>query len=292
MKTRALLLTAAAGLVLFAAPAFAQQPAPEGQRQDETPTLTTDDVTPLPVEGQPAGAQTDKPPAAEDDSKLTPEERADAAKGKGKGGEKAPAKKKGPSAAELAWRAQYAQAETQMRAAREQAQQAELQLTQLRNRIAAASSVADRNQLVVDIAAQGDVVRQAQDAATAAAAAYKNVQAVGASKGFKPDAGPAAQTASGAANPTYYADRFAKAQSDFDDADRRVQIYQDRVSDVRARILNNSGSGDQFAGMKLQEELDAALTELDKAQTDRAAAETRLDAARQEALANGVNVPR
>jgi hypothetical protein len=291
MKTRALLLTTAAALVLFAAPAFAQQPAPEGQRQDETPTLTTDDVTPVPIAGQPAGAQTDKP-AAEDDSKLTPEERADSAAAKGKGDAKGPAKKKGPSAAELQWRAQYAQAEAQMLAARQQAQEAELKLTELRNRLGTTGTVADRNQLAVDIKEQGENLRQAQAAADAAEASYRSIKAAGASKNFKPAAGPAPQTASGAANPNYYSDRFAKAQAAFDDADRRVQIYQDRVSDVRGRILNNSGSGDQFSGMKLQEELDAALTQLDKATTDRAAAETELDAARQEALANGVNVPR
>jgi hypothetical protein len=287
------LLSAAASVVLLAAPALAQQPAPEGQREDETPTLTTDDVPPQPIEGQPAGAQTENPPDAEDDANLTPEERADAAKAKGKGdAAKEPAKKKGPSAAELAWRSQYAQAEAQMRATRQQAQEAELQLTQLRNSIGSSGNAADRNAIAAQITEQGETVRQAQQAAAAAELVYKNLQAEGARLKYKPDAGPAPRTESGDANPAYYAQRFAKAQSDFDDADRRVQLYQDRVSDARARILNNSGSGDQFAGMKMQEELDAALKELEKAQTDRDAAQTALDAARREALSNGVNVPR
>ena len=293
MKTRAMFLTAAIGLVLLAATALAQQPAPEGQQPDDTPTLTTDDIAPAPIEGQPAGAQTEDAPDAGDDSALTPEERADAAKAKGeKGAPKEPAKKKGPSAAELAWRSQLSQAEAQMRSARQRAQEAELQLTQLRNSVGSSGNAGDRNVIAAQIAEQGDTVREAQQAAAAAELVYKNLQAEGASKNYKPDAGPAAQTASGDANPAYYAQRFAKAQSDFDDADRRVQLYQDRISDARARILNNSGSGDQFTGMKMQEELDAALKEFDKAQADRDAAQTRLDAARQEALANGVNVPR
>jgi len=293
MKTRALFLTAAIGLVLLAATALAQQPAPEGQRQDETPTLSTDDIAPPPIEGQPAGAQTENPPDAGDDSALTPEERADASKTKGeKGPAKEPGKKKGPSAAELTWRSQLAQAEAQMRAARQQSQEAELQLTQLRNSLATTSSVADRNGIAAQIESQGEVVRQAQAAASAAEAAYKNLQAEGASRSFKPNAGPSPQTEGGDVNPSFYTERLAKAQSDFDDADRRVQIYQDRVSDARGRILNNSGSGDQFAGIKMQEELDAALTELDKAQVDRDTAQTQLDAARREALAHGVNVPR
>ena len=290
MTARALLLAAAA-VVFLAAPAVAQQPAPEGKHTDETPTLTTDDVAPAPVAGQPAGAQTEAPAAA-DDSALTPEERADAAKAKAKGGpSKAPAGKKGPSQAELNWRARYAQAESQMRATRERAQQAELQVTELKNQLSAAGSVEERNSLADSIAQQGEVVRQAQQAATAAAAAFKEIQAEGTTKRFTLAAGPAPTTSGGRANPDYYRQQYVQAQQDLDDAERRLKLYQDRISDARARILNNSGSGDNYAQMGLQEELDAALAELDKAQADRDAAEQRRDAARDAAIRAGIALP-
>src|SRR5262249_32019491 len=151
-----------------------------------------------------------------------------------KGAAKEPAKKKGPSAAELAWRSQLAQAEAQMRATRQQAQEAELQLTQLRNSVGSSGNASDRNAIAAQISEQGDTVRQAQQAAAAAEAVYKNLQAEGTRQSYKPDAGPAARTEGGDVNPTYYTERLSKAQSDFDDADRRVQLYQDRVSDARA----------------------------------------------------------
>jgi hypothetical protein len=295
MTTRTLLLATAAAVLLLNTPALAQQPAPEGQRQDETPTLTTDDIAPLPVEGQPAGAQTEEPPEGEDDSQLTPEERADAAKskGKGKGAEgKAPAGKKGPSKAELAWRARVAQAEAQASAARQAAQEAELQLTELRNRLASAGSVDERNELASEMETQGEAVRQAQQAASNAEAALKSVKAEGTAQKFKPDPGPAPTTKAGEPNAAYYTQRYAKAQGEYADAERRIKVYQDRVNDVRGRILNNSGSGDQFAGMKLQEELDAALKQLDKAQTDLDTAGQRVESARQEAASAGVVLPR
>src|SRR3954469_1088157 len=75
MTIRALLLSAAA-VVALSSPALAQQPAPQPPREDDTPSFTTDDAS-APIVGQPAGAQTQAPP--EDDSGLTPEERADAA---------------------------------------------------------------------------------------------------------------------------------------------------------------------------------------------------------------------
>ncbi len=291
MTIRALLLAAAA-VALFAAPALAQQPAPEGQREDETPTLTTDDVAPAPIVGQPAGAQT-AAPAEGDDASLTPEERADAASaksaGKGEAG-KAPDKKKGPSREELAWRGRYAQAESQMRAARQRAQEAELQLTDMQNRLGSTGTVGERNALAADIETQGDVVRQAQRAAADAEAAFEAIRAEGESKKFTPDSGPAPTTKDGQTNDEYYRQRVSKAQSDVADAERRLKIYQDRVNDVRGRILNNSGSGDQFSGYRLQEELDAALKELDRAQVDRDKARNALDAATQEAAAAGVSI--
>ena len=69
-----------------------------------------------------------------------------------------------------------------------------------------------------------------------------------------------------------------------------VSIYQARVNDARGRILNNSGSGDNYAQARIQTDLDAALKELQQAQTDAQAAQTRYDAAVNAARQAGVPV--
>jgi hypothetical protein len=288
MKTRALVLVGAAAVLFCSAPVLAQQPAPESQREDEdVPTLTTQDVRP--VEGQPAGAQTEAPPP--EDPSLTPEERADVEAGgeapadKGAG----PAKKKGPSAAELAWRQQYAAAESQARAAEKRAQEAELRSNDLRNQLATAGSSSARNDLAAQLDQQGSVARQAREEANAARATLDRLRAEGSRRHYQPAAGPAATT-NGRPNPSYHQQRVARAKADLDDANRRIEIYQARVNDARGRILNNSGSGDNYAQARIQTDLDDALKELQRAQTDQQAAQSRYDAAVNAARQAGVPV--
>ena len=288
MKTCSLVLVAAAAVLLSAAPALAQQPAPESQReQEDVPTLTTQDIRP--VEGQPAGAQTEAPPP--EDPSLTPEERADIEAG-GEAPEAkdaGPEKKKGPSAAELAWRRQYAAAESQSRAAEQRAQEAELRSNELRNQLATAGSVAARNDLAAQLDQQGNAARQAREEANTARANLERIRTEGTRRRFQPAAGPSATT-NGRPNPTYHQQRVARAKADLDDANRRISIYQARVNDARGRILNNSGSGDGYAQARIQTDLDSALKELQQAQTDAQTAQTRYDAAVNAARQAGVPV--
>lgn len=288
MKTRALVLVGSAAVLFCAAPALAQQPEPEPQRDEEdVPTLTTQDVRP--VEGQPAGAQTEAPPP--EDAALTPEERADVEAGEKPPADKSapPTKKKGPSAAELAWRQQYANAQSQARVAEERAQQAELRANELRNQLGSTSTTAARNEIAAQLDQQGYVARQAREDAGRARAELERVTAEGSSRRFQPAAGPAATT-NGRPNPSYHQQRVARAKADLDDANRRIQIYQARVNDARGRILNNSGSGDNYAQARIQTDLDDALKELQTAQTDVQAAQSRYDTAVTEARRAGVPV--
>lgn len=292
MKIRDLLLAAAA-VVALSSCALAQQPAPEQQRQDDdTPTFSTDDAS-APVVGQPAGAQTEAPP---DDSGMTPEERADAAAGKSTGGAAAAAPgkpgAKGPSKAELMWRERYAAAVKEEAAARQAAQEAELQETELRNGLSSTHTTADRNDLAARIQQQGDAIRQAQQAAKAAKAKLDAIRAEGSANKFSPSGGPAATNASGKPNAEYYVTQVSTAKADLDDAKRRVELYTNRVSDARGRALQNGGSGDNFAQAKIQEDIDAANRELAEAQADQAAAQAKLDAATDAARRANVALPR
>jgi hypothetical protein len=291
MTTRSLLLITIAAVFLCAAPALAQQPAPEGQREDDTPSFTNDDIAPPPVEGQPAGAQTEGVP---EDPSLTPEERAEMEAGgedpKAAGGAKgAPRKKENP--AELAWRRQYASAESAWRGAEARAQQAELATNDLRNRLARAGSSGERNDLAAELDRQGEGARQARQEAATAKAAFERVKAEGQARKYTLAPGPS-PTQNGRPNPQFHQQRVARARADVEDATSRVEIYQARVNDARGRILNNSGSGDNYAQARLQTELDEALKGLEQAQTDVQTARSRYDAALDAAVRAGVPVPR
>lgn len=289
MKKSALLLSATASVFLLAGAALAQQPAPEGQRHDDDiPTLTTEDVQP--VEGQPAGAQTEAPPPDGQDAELTPEEQADAAAAKqGDAGEKQSGKK-GPSKAELAWRQRYSEAKSAVAAAEKRAQEAELRLTDLRNDLATTSTTGGRNAVAAQIEQQGDVVRQAKADVASARERLERVTAEGQRQRFSPDPGPSRTTKSGAPNPAFYAQAITSAQNAYDDATRRIELYQNQVNDVRQRILNNAGSGDNFTQLKLQQELDSALQQLEKAKSDQITAQQKLENAKTAARNAGIPV--
>jgi hypothetical protein len=294
MTTRAQLLITAVAVFVLAAPTFSQQPAPERQREDDVPTLTTEDVAPPPVEGQPAGALTETPEGQ--DPSMTPEERADAeAAGgdaaAGKGGKGTGAKPKPTNAAEAAWRRQYAAAESAYRAAEKRAQEAELRSNELRNSMATAGSTDERNSLAAENEQQGEAVRQAQAAAAAARAAFDRVRAEGTARKFTLAPGPA-PTKGGQPNPTFYQERVASTRSAYEDATRRVELYQARVNDARGRILNNSGSGDNYAQARIQTDLDEALKELERAQSDLQTAQEQHRAAVDAAVRAGIPVPR
>ena len=288
MTNRALLLAAAAAAVLMTGgTALAQQPAPEQQRQDDVPTLTTDDIAPPQVVSAPEGDQA----APSEDPNMTPEEKADAAAGKkAAGGAKAAGKKQNP--AELDWRRRYSAAQARVRKANQAAQEAELKVTDLRNRLGQSGSVENRKALIAELDQQGDVVNRTKQEAQAAAAQLAAVQQEGASKKYSAAPGPSVTTKGGQANPSYYAQKYADAQQRLADANRRVQVYQNRLAEGRTRQLNDGGSGDQFSQFKIQGDIDDAQKQLDKATADRDAAQRDLDAVRRAARDANVDLPR
>jgi hypothetical protein len=282
-----LLAAAVAAVLMTGGTALAQQPAPEQQRQDDVPTLTTDDITPPQVATASDG---DEAQPAEDPD-MTPEEKADADAGKKTAaGAKAGAKKQNP--AEVDWRRRYAAAQARVRKANEAAQEAELKVTDLRNRLGQSGSVEERRALVAELDQQGDVVTRTKQEAQAAATALSALQQEGASKKYSATPGPSATTKGGQANPNYYAQKYADAQQRLADANRRVQLYQNRLTEGRSRQLNEGGSGDQFAQFKIQGDIDDAQKQLDKATADRDAAQRDLDAVRKAARDANVDLPR
>lgn len=292
MSMRALLPAAVFVALLAASPALAQEPKEEPQ-EEPVPTMTTDDVVPVrvapPAEGKDAGT----PPA---DDGMTPEERADAeASMKAAGGQgqadtgTAPGSKVRPE--ELKWRADYAAADEAAKAAERRALEAELRANEMKNELQTSSSVAERNSAAAALEAQGKEVREARAEAAAARARADRLKAVGAHDKFKPDAGPAPVTKDGEINPSYFLQAVQKATTELEDADRRIEVYQSRIVELRGEILRGTGSGDNFAVARIQEQITQAEADLARAQDDRSAAAAALDQAQNEARSAGVRLP-
>ena len=292
MTMRALLPAAMFAALLAASPALAQEPKEEPQ-DEPVPTMTTDDVAPVrvapPAEGQGPGT----PPA---DDGMTPEERADAeASTKVAGGQGqadlGPAPGSKVTQEELNWRADYAAADEAAKAAERLALDAELRVNEMKNQLQTSSSAAERNIAAAALEAQGNVVREARAEATAARARADRLKAVGSHDKFKPDAGPAPVTKDGEINPSYFLQAVQKATTELEDADRRIEVYQSRIVELRGEILRGTGSGDNFAVAKIQEQITRAESDLARAQDDRNAASAALDQAQNEARSAGVRLP-
>ncbi|MBK6314368.1 MAG: hypothetical protein IPF53_08645 [Blastocatellia bacterium] len=292
MTMRALLPAAVFAALLVASPALAQDPKEE-PREEPVPTLTTDDVVPVqvapPDEGQKAGT-----PAA--DEGMTPEERADAeasmkaAAGQGQPDVGAKPDKK-VSQEELDWRSDYAAAEEAARAAERRAIDAELRVNDLKNALGTTSTAAGANAAAAALEAQGNEVRQARVEAAAARAQADRLKSVGARQKFRTEAGPAPVTKDGEVNPAYFLQAVQKASTDLADADRRIEAYQNRIVEMRGEILRTTGSGDNFAVARIQEQITQAEADLARAQTERSAASAALDKAQNEARSAGIRLP-
>jgi hypothetical protein len=289
MTIRALMMSAVAAALLAVAPAYGQQPAPEGQNSSDVPTFTTEDVAPA----QEIAPEEETPPE-EIDPSMTPEERADAEglpaeEGSSPGRGKA-AKKIDP--AEAQWRQEYAAAQSRERAATRNAQEAEIAVTRLRNRLASATSVEERNALAEQAEQLGARASSLKRTAELAKAELDSLAARGRAQKFTRAAGPSPRLENGSVNPAYVRDRFTKARDALADSERRIELFQFRVSDLRTRITINSGSGDNYVQSRLQTELDEASRELARAQADRMKAAESVSAAERAAANAGVALPR
>lgn len=290
MRTLRLLPAVAAAVLYGSAAALAQQPAPEPPRQDE-PTITTEDITiadPAPKQETTADPDHDIDPETKGDGELTDEERADVERSGEKQAEAG--KGKGPSAAERAWRQRYAAAKRVAEDAERAAQDAEIRITELRNELGSRGS---DTRLVAELDRQGTVLAQARDRAKRAQAAFEAVRAEGARKKFSPEA--AASTAKSGKGGQQSASaqlrtQYSEAKRRVEDINRRITLYQNRVSDLSTRLTINSGSGDNYAQASIQAELNKAREELQKAQAELPAAQQGFERARRAAAGAGVPV--
>ena len=265
-------------LVLCLALASSTAGQQQAQAKKRVPKLTTDDVarskqTTVEVvdeaEAESATAETKaeeggKPAAAKTpatDAKVDPEE--------------------------ASWRERLEKVRERAKAAQRDAEEAELLINQLRNRLGTSGGTArDRNETAAELDQMGPRLRALKDEARAAEAELKEVTEDGKKKSFNEGQGPKATVENGEPNEEYYKTKHNAATQAIQDADRKMQLYENRVRELNERL--NSTSIDRFSASQLQQDREEAQLKLEEAREARAKAQTELDELKEEARRAGV----
>jgi hypothetical protein len=260
-------------VLLLAGLADAQQPAPARKR---TPSLTTETIS-RPA-GQPASEGQGESPAGkagESGLTTTPPQLSNDQIG----------------AEEQEWRAQVAKARDQVKAAERAAEEGELRITALRNQLETSGlTPRARNETAAEMNQAGQQLTALRSSAKVAAEELARLIEVGRLNKYSEERGPDPTLKNGSANEEYYKSRYAALSEALQAAERRVQLYDDRVRDVSQRILQTGGKegGDNFYLAHLQQEREDAQRQLDESRAASAKARSDLDALREEARRAGV----
>jgi hypothetical protein len=113
----------------------------------------------------------------------------------------------------------------------------------------------------------------------------------GKQKGFTEPSEPKANSGDGKVNEDYYRARFSSLNEALQTAERRIQLYENRVRDLQQHILQNGGKngGDNFYAAQLQQDREEAQRNLDQARAARDKARADIDTLMEEARRAGVS---
>jgi chromosome segregation ATPase len=272
--------TLVATLSLSLCVAFAQQPA-VGRKK--APSLTTDDLI-RPAPEQPS-AEPSREPAA-----VKPEEAAKSDPTKTTA-DKAPQSEPRHNAEEASWRERVSKARERSKSLEQSAEETELRVTALRNDLSASGESAKfRNGTAAELAQAGQQLSELRTQARAAADDLDQLLDYGRQMGFAEASEPKAASQDGKANEEYYRTRFAALSETLQTAERRIQLYENRVRDLQQHILLNGGKngGDNFYTAQLQQDREEAQRSLDQARAARDKARNDMDSLMEEARRAGV----
>lgn len=195
------------------------------------------------------------------------------------------------SADELSWRGQIASARAREKAAERAAEEAELRITALRNQLSASGQTPQaRNETAIEMDQAGRRLTELRAALKAAADDVALLLESGRLKKFSETQEPGPTLENGSANYEFYRSRYAALTEALEQAERRVQLFDNRVRDVSQRILQTGGKngGDNFYLAHLQEEREQARKQLEESRTAGVKARSDLDTLREEARQAGV----
>jgi len=280
----------ALALVGWMTPAGAQQPTPVKQK---APRLTTDDVSPAPAPQASSESKetTSKETAAKGDETAKTDE-AEVKPGQPKTTEV----KVSPD--EASWRESVGKAREKAKEKERAAEEAELKITRLRNDLGiSGQSPRYRNETMAELGQAGQRLTERRAEARAAADDVAQLAEYGWQKGFTEAEGPKATSQEGKPNEEYYRSQFAKLTEALESAQRRVQLYDNRVRDLNQQLMSNSSGrdssgrgtgGDSFFAAQLQKDRDEAQQKLNEARAAETKAQNDLYALQEEARRAGV----
>jgi len=235
----------------------------------KSPSLTTDDVI------------RPKADTSSESSDSSGGAKADATGAKAEGDK--------PSPEEAAWREQVAAAREKAARTQRAAEEAELRVTDIRNELSRPGHTAnERNNIAAELDAVGRQVLDLRAQARAAADEFNKVLEEGREKGFTEAPGLKAQSDDGKPNDQYYRERYAKLTQNLRDAERKVQLYENRLRELNQQITNQSVSGDNFYIARLQQDRDEAQRQMTEAQAAYDKARADIDDLMEEARRAGV----
>ena len=271
-------------MLLWLTAAAVQQPATGRQK---APRLTTDDVRP------PAAQQS----AESKEVAAKPEVAGKADPAEPKAGQPKATEVK-VSVEESSWRESVGKARTRAKELERAAEEAELRITALRNDLGTSGQSARfRNDTAAELGQAGQRLTELRAQARIAADDAAQLIEYGKTKGFTESEGPKPTAEEGKPNEEYYRTQFTKLTEALENAQRRVQLYDNRVRDLNQQISTNSGGkdkngrntgGDSFYGVQLQKDREEAQQKLEEARAAQTQAQTALDALMEEARRAGV----
>jgi len=275
----------ALAMLLGPSAAAAQQPAPARQK---APRLTTDDIL---------RAAPEQPSPEAKEAAAKPEDAAKADVTDPKSTQPKPTEVK-VSQEESSWRERVGKARSRAKELERAAEDAELRITALRNELGTSGQSARyRNETAAEIGQAGQRLTELRAQARTAAEDAAQLVEYGRQKGFTEAEGPKATSEEGKPNEEYYRAQFGKLTEALESAQRRVQLYNDRVRDLNQQISLNSGGkdkngrgtgGDSFFAAQLQKDREEAQSKLDEARSAQTQAQNDLYALREEARRAGV----
>jgi chromosome segregation ATPase len=266
---------------LWALPSNAQQT----EARKKTPRLTTDDVittrtsttteTPVTTTEEPAkkAGEAVKSGSAKSDE-VKPDTRAKASTDK-------------TSTDESVWREQVAKARERAESLDRTAEEAELRTTQLRNELGnSGQDTRQRNATAAELDNAGKQLTELKTQARAANAELKKLLEEGSSKGFTESQGPKATAADGKPNVAYYKTRYEKLMQTMRDAERHIQLYENRVRSLNESLVNTNR--DRFTSSQLEQDRNEAQDKANEARAALSKAQTDLESLINEGRAAGI----
>lgn len=191
--------------------------------------------------------------------------------------------------AESTWNIRLKIAQQRVKELGRRADETELEVNRLKNVLFSPErrSSQEHKGLIAEVDNLTVEMRRLRAEAAAARVAVQEILDEGQARGFRVAAASLTDTV-GSSSPVFYRSRYNELQNDLSDTQRRADVLQVRVNNLRRVILLNSRTGDEFYNNRVRENLQDMQEELYAMLASVTATREKIDQLRQQARAAGV----